>query len=277
MGFKDQQKTHWDRVAAGWETWAAWTDRNFRPITDWLVDALALQEGQRVLDVACGAGYPALSLAPRVGSSGRVVALDVSNGMTEIVARRSRSIGLDNVVTREGDAEGLPFADRSFDAAINTYGLMFCEDPGLAIREALRVLEPGGRLAVVVWDNRSLSPFFTAIGDVAASLLALPPPPAGGPGPWRYAPAGSLDALLADNRCADVRIESRVMTCEFTSVDEYVRLFADVAWRPRMETLTPEAFAEFRNGVAKVTAPYVVDGRLRLAAASRCASARKPS
>jgi hypothetical protein len=67
------------------------------------------------------------------------------------------------------------------------------------------------------------------------------------------------------------------MTCEFASVDEYVRLFADVAWKPRMETLTREAFAEFRNAVAEATLPSVDGGRLRLAAASRCASARKPS
>src|SRR5262245_46519017 len=178
---------------------------------------------------------------------------------------------------RDGDSEALPFADRSFDAAINTYGLMFSEDPGLAIREAVRVLEPGGRIAIVVWDDRSLSPFFTVIGDVGARLLAMAPPPVGGPGPWRYAPAGLLEALLVDNGCADVRLESRVMTCELASAAEYVRIFADLAWRSRMETLAPEALTEFRHAVADATAPYFDGGRLRLAAASRCAVARKPS
>jgi SAM-dependent methyltransferase len=175
------------------------------------------------------------------------------------------------------DAESLSFADASFDAVVNTYELMFCENPALAIREAFRVLVPRGRLVIVVWGDRARSPFFNVIGDVAARLLSLTPPDPSAPGgPWRFAAPGPLESLLEGGGFADVRVESCTMRFELASADDYVRVFSEVAWKSQLQALTREEFARFRDAVASAADPYVDGTRLRLPTVSRCASARKP-
>ena len=81
---KDRQRKHWDAVADGWAAWFDWTERNFAPLTEWLRDAAPWRAGSRVLDVACGAGYPALAAARAVQPGGRVVATDLSRQMIDV-------------------------------------------------------------------------------------------------------------------------------------------------------------------------------------------------
>src|SRR5712691_7611804 len=86
---KDRQRKHWDAVAAGWATWFDWTERNFAPLTAWIRDATPWRAGSRVLDVACGAGYPALAAARAVRPGGRVVATDLSSRMIAVASERA--------------------------------------------------------------------------------------------------------------------------------------------------------------------------------------------
>src|SRR5207244_6168346 len=113
-----------------------------------------------VLDVACGAGYPALAAAVAVQPEGRVVATDISQQMVIATRRRATALGLDNIEVVEMDAEHLQFGDAVFDAVTNAYGLMFCPDVGRALSEAHRVLKPGGRAAFVSWDDAARGPVF---------------------------------------------------------------------------------------------------------------------
>lgn len=113
-----------------------------------VADAARIVPGERVLDVGCGTGVLAREAAARVGSGGSVVGLDPNPGMLEVARRTAPA-----VEWRQGFAESLPFPDDSFDAVVGQFGLMFFRDPLEALREALRVLTPGGRLAVAVWDS----------------------------------------------------------------------------------------------------------------------------
>jgi ubiquinone/menaquinone biosynthesis C-methylase UbiE len=124
------------------------------------------------------------------------VATDISPEMVAVASRRATAAGLDNIQFLEVDAEDLRFENESFDAATNAYGLMFCPDPTRAVREVRRVLRPGGRFAFVTWDEPARNPFFTVIGGVAARCLSLTPPDPAGPGPFRFAPPGKLEAEL---------------------------------------------------------------------------------
>jgi len=268
---KEKQLRHWNAVAEGWDTWFEWTVRNFASLTDWFDRSGVWRPGTRVLDVACGSGYPALVGATRVGSTGRVVATDVSPAMLAVARRRAAARALANVEFVERDADDLQFDGESFDAVTNTYGLMFCDDIARALLEARRVLKPGGRLAVATWDDRSKSPFFTVIGGVAADVLSLPQPASGEPGPFRLASSAALAQTLDDAGFSDVVVDSRAMTFELASPGEYCRIFSDLAWKSRIEALSGAEAARFTSAVGEAARPFIEDGRLRLVATSVCA------
>ena len=110
-----------------------------------LLDAAMVQADQRVLDVACGTGVLARAASERVGPGGAVAGLDPSRGMLAVAGELSSA-----VEWHSGAAEAAPFPDRSFDAVVCQFGLMFFDDRAAAIREMLRVLKPGGALALAV-------------------------------------------------------------------------------------------------------------------------------
>lgn len=127
---------------------------------DWaprVAAAADIRPGQRVLDVACGTGVLTRAAAIRTGPSGAVTGLDVSPRMLSIAARLSPTLEW-----REGTAESLPFPDESFDAVVSQFGLMFVPDPAAALGEMMRVLKPGGRLAVAVWASLRETPAYAA-------------------------------------------------------------------------------------------------------------------
>jgi ubiquinone/menaquinone biosynthesis C-methylase UbiE len=129
MEFYAQDKSHAEDRSdvSGWERWHDW------------------QAG-----VMCGSGLPALALAERVGTAGKVVAIDESPRMLA-ATRRKAAAGLGNVETRETSAVAIGGPDATFDAVTCKDGLMFCPDIIAAVREMRRVLKPSGRYAFLVW------------------------------------------------------------------------------------------------------------------------------
>ena len=113
-----------------------------------LVTAAGVAPGQAVLDVACGTGVVARAAADRMGGQGRVVGLDLNQGMLTVAGRLRPDIEW-----RQGDAASLPFAPGSFDVVLCQSALMFFPDRAGALREMARVATPGGTVAVQVWDQ----------------------------------------------------------------------------------------------------------------------------
>jgi SAM-dependent methyltransferase len=131
-----------------------------------LCEVARVQRGDHVLDVACGTGALALAALARVGPEGKVVGLDANAGMLSVARRNSASIAW-----HEGCAEALPFADREFTVVASQFGIMFFEDRVQALREMMRVLRPGGRLAVAVWDALGKCPAYATFADLIERLL----------------------------------------------------------------------------------------------------------
>jgi arsenite methyltransferase len=113
--------------------------------------ALALQPGERVLDIGCGPGFLATEMAQEVGPDGRSVGVDPSESMLAIAQRREPAVA----EFRSGDALALPFADGAFDAAVSTQVYEYLPAVEAALSEARRVLRPGGRLVILDtdWDS----------------------------------------------------------------------------------------------------------------------------
>lgn len=136
----------------GWQKAAGQYDLGFGGVTsqavDSLLEAAAVRNGVRLLDVACGPGYVATAAA-RLGCS--VVGIDFSSEMIALAKEMAqRETG--DIEFREGDAENLAFPNGSFDSVVMNFGMLHLAQPDKAIAEAFRVLRPGGRYAFTVWD-----------------------------------------------------------------------------------------------------------------------------
>jgi len=107
-----------------------------------------LLRGERVLDIGCGAGIDTLLAARAVGSHGRVVGLDMTPAMLDRARRHVAEAGADNIELREGLMEALPFPDESFDVVVSNGVLNLSTRKSRALAEMLRVLRPGGRVAL---------------------------------------------------------------------------------------------------------------------------------
>src|SRR5476649_2334160 len=180
-----QQKAQWSAAASGWERWGDWFEKNSGGLSEWMCDAAGVGPGRQLLDLACGPGPLATLAAARVRPDGKVVATDLSPDMVAVTKRKQQRLGLDNLEVLEMDMQALTFADASFDAVTCRFGLMFCPDLVRAASEARRVLRPGGRAAIVVWDVPAKNPFFTSISTVLAEFVPGPPPDPTAPGVFR--------------------------------------------------------------------------------------------
>jgi len=120
-----------------------------------LLDAAALQLGERVLDVACGTGLVSFAAAARVGAEGQVLGVDLSARMIETARARAALVGCAHATFERIDAEALDLPDAGFDVALCALGLMYLPDADRAIAEMHRVLRPGGRAVLAVWGERA--------------------------------------------------------------------------------------------------------------------------
>ena len=231
--------------------------------------AAAVTPGQSVLDVACGTGVLAREALKHVQPEGSVTGLDRNEGMLAVAKRKSPEIDW-----RRGVAEALPFADSHFDAVVSQFGLMFFDDRITALKEMWRVLRPGGRMAVAVWDSLERTPGYadmTALllrlfGDKAADALRAP-----------YT-LGDTDTLLSqfeEARIVDARIQTQDGVARFSSIEAWVRTdvkgwtLADMIDDAQYETLKREAQAELKRHEQ-------ADGTVEFRAPAHIVTATKP-
>lgn len=188
----------------------------FHAWRDEILRRLDARPGDRFLDVACGTGAVAAAAAALVAPGGEAVGLDASPAMLAAARRRGRAR------FELGDAHALPFPDASFDLASCPHGLIFFDDPARALREAVRVLRPGGRLVATVWGARERNPHEAALADAFAAFL--PEEPDLFRHLFSLSADGALERLAADAgvaRCASVERVAR--TAAFASADAYWR------------------------------------------------------
>jgi ubiquinone/menaquinone biosynthesis C-methylase UbiE len=149
------------------------------PLTELIVREARIESDMRVLDVACGTGEPAISIATLLDGTGEVVATDISAEPLKIGEARAGSRGLANFRCEKADAHELPFDDASFDRVTSRLGLMFFADLPKALREIRRVLKPGGRFTAVAWGPMHQPYFETTIGTIVRVCPELQMPKSG--------------------------------------------------------------------------------------------------
>jgi ubiquinone/menaquinone biosynthesis C-methylase UbiE len=186
-----------------------------------LLDLAGLKPGERVLDVACGTGVVARQAAPRVGPRGRVVGLDLNEGMLA-VARTASSAIRPPIEWRQGNATSLPFGDGEFDLVLCHQALQFVSDRSAAVREMRRVLAASGRAAVGVCRPIELCPGYPLlaealrrhVGPEAEAMMRSPFPS------WTIDDARGL---LAGAGFGEVRVAIEVSPIRYPSPEEFLR------------------------------------------------------
>jgi len=222
-----------------------------------MAEAARVAPGDRVLDVACGTGVLARALVARVGPAGAVVGLDINEGMLAVARRKAPE-----VEWRQGPAEALPFRDAAFDAVASQFGLMFFQDRAGAIAEMLRVLRPGGRLAVAVWDTLERTPGYAAFVGLLDRLF--------GPGiaealrsPFVLGDTARLFALFREGGAGDVEIATHEGAARFPSLETWVH--ADVKGWTAADMIDDAGYARLLDAARRELRPFVrEDGSVRL-------------
>lgn len=203
------ERTGWDANIAGY-------DRAFgtvaRQTVAPLLDAAAVGRGSRVLDVCAG---PGMLTAAALARGAQAIGLDFSPAAVEL-ARQNVPGGR----FEQGDAQSLPFPDRSFDAVVCGYGLMHVPEPALALAEMRRILKTAGRVAASVWDAAGVgfSLVYEAVRAHGRLEVALPH----GPDFFQFGTPDKLEAALANVGFVDVAALSVAQTWRVESADRYV-------------------------------------------------------
>lgn len=231
-------RKQWEGAASGWAKWEMKIAELVEPATRAMLEMAHVIPNARVLDLACGAGSQTLEAARLVGPGGQVLASDLSVNMLQYVGRKSEEAQLKNVSTLQAAAEELDLPANSVDAVICRLGLMLFSDPGRALRSALPVLKPGGRLAAVVFTTPQANPFMDKPMQVLLRHAGQKTPAPGEPGIFSLGAPGQIEQLLNSNGYDNIGIKTFSLGLKMNSVAEAL-------------VMMKEAFGAYRAVLAK--------------------------
>ena len=274
----ESQRQDWNRVAGGWEKWDRFFDEQMAFLNHRLVADARLRAGMRVLDLGSGTGYPALLGAQTVGSSGRVIGLDLAEQMLAAARRKATTLGLSNVTFRTGDVTALPLETNSFDAVTSRFCLMFLPEIPKAAAEIARVLKPGGWVAAAVWSAPEKNPYLMIPITVIKQFLDLPQPDPTAPGIFRLAKPGDLAKMLQQAGLTNLSEEEFIADVRFPSGEEYYASLMDIAApiQNLFAKLSDQQKADARGRIVTSVDQYRSADGFALPIAVRMVTARKP-
>ena len=234
-----------------------------------VVSAAGVGPGQRVLDVACGTGVVAREAARRVEPGGSVAGLDRNDDMIAVARRVSPALEW-----RLGRAEALPFGDGSFDAVLCQFGLMFFDDRVTTLREMSRVLKPGGRTTVAVWDALESSPGYAAMarllqrlfGDRVADQLRFP---------FALGSAEALRSLFREAGMRHVGLQTLSGMARFPSIESWVH--TDIKGWTLAQLIDESQYQTLLTVARRELAPFVrPEGTVEFGIAAHIVTAARP-
>lgn len=176
-----------------WRRYDGAEQRLTASVSERMLDLAELRPGMRVLDLATGRGEPAVRAAHRVGPTGAVLGVDLSEGLLQMARERAAHEGVSNLELRATNAEsleGVPTAH--FHRTLARWGLMYLDSPVAALSAARHAMVPGGVLVAAVWAEPERVSYFTLPRRVLGKYVSLPSIDPEAPGVFRYADTGRL-------------------------------------------------------------------------------------
>ncbi len=273
----EDARTRWDQAAQHWGRHAERIDEEAEPVTDWLLAAIAPGPGETVVELGAGPGGVGLRAARAVTPGGHVLITDIAPEMVDIARRRAQDLELSTVSFEVADAMALPLPDAGIGAVVCRFALQAMSDPACALREMLRVLRPGGRLAFAVWAGAGANPG-TAAAMAAIHEAAGEPPATARPAIFSLADEAILASLLDDTGFTDVRLEHVTGERRYETFEQWweLRLRLPPGAQETWESLNPQTREGIERGLRERVAAYRRDDALVFGWDALVACARRP-
>lgn len=202
------------------------------PFADALVSAVVTR-GDAVLDVACGTGIAARSVAKVLGGVGRVVGTDINGAMVELAAELPEG---DRIEWQEASALDLPYGSGTFDCAISQQGIQFFPSPSAGLAEMARVAKPGAWVAATVWSPLSESPYLEAMYNMLTRYCDASPDDM----MWSSTSA-EIAIWFDDAGLSRPVIEHLIRTVSLPPLDRFVPAhMASTPWAAQFGNLSPK-------------------------------------
>ncbi len=276
----DQVLAAWETSSQYWNKHQALIEKMYAPLTRALIEEAQIVAGRSVLDIGGGAGEPSLTIARVVGPSGHVMFTDPTAGMVKAAREESERRGLENMEFHQCPAEDLPFGNNSFDVAVGRLSAMFFSDVSTALRQILRVVKPGGCVALLVWADRELNPFFSVITEILDRFVPTEPEDEDAPAAFRFARPGKLVKLLEE--AGAVSVKERTLKFETEApidVAQFWELRTEMSdtFRTKIAKLAADEVMAVRDEVQKAAAVYFRNGSMSFPSQALIISGRKSS
>lgn len=195
--YKNTTHDQWQAAAEAWYRWSPTINKWLGKATEKMLEMAGITSGHHVLDIAAGAGEQSITTAKKVGATGYVLATDISSNILDYAKQMAKQAGVNNIETKVMDGENLSLEDETFDAVISRVGLIYFPDQQKALKEMLRVLKPGGKVAAIVYSTPEENKFFSGPVSIIRNRAKLPPPLPGQPGPFSLGAEGIIDKVFS--------------------------------------------------------------------------------
>lgn len=273
---REQMRARWEIAARGWGKRADRVREHGLPVSMWMIEHADLQPGQRVLELAAGPGDTGFLAAELIEPGGTLVSSDASDAMLELARERAERFGVKNVEFANLQLEWIDLPAASVDAVLCRWGVMLCVDPPAAVKEVRRVLRPGGRFALAVWDLADKNPWATIPARALIELGHTSPPDPSAPSMFGLSEPGRLQQLLEEAGFVEVEVDAVQLDRTYETLDEFFdethdlsMMFAEV-----YDALGEDERREVMQTIASFAAPHTSeDGSLLLPGSSLVAAA----
>jgi SAM-dependent methyltransferase len=259
----------WEEAAPGWVRRQEAIRSLGAPVSRWMLDAIYLKPGERVLELAAGLGETGMLAAQLVAPGGGVIVSDQADGMLEGARARAAELGLSNVEFQVLGAEWIDLPLASVDAVVCRWGYMLLADPSAALGETRRVLRPGGRVSLAVWDSVEQNPWALIPASELIERGLTEPPLPGTPGPFALGDPGRVRGLLEQAGFSEIDVQALDIEQRHPSFEVFWETTLDIsrgfhdAVLSRPESEVAEIHAALASRLAQYTAP---DGSLAIPA-----------